>query len=511
MHGIELTASYSAGGEWKPAADSAEFEVHEPYSGKLMSRVASAGAADATAAIDAAQAAFPAWAALSPSKRAALFLKAAALYRERSDEIADILSRETGSTISFARFQQTLVVEDLEAAAGWVHQPKGEIFPSDVDGRLSISIRRPLGVVACFTPWNGANILSWRAALGPLAAGNTVVIKPSEFAPVSAGLMVARIAEEAGFPAGVINVVPHAPGSAGAIADAVFASPHVRCINLIGGVGTARILAERAGRTLKRSVLELGGYNPLIVLDDVDIDFAVRTATFGAFFHQGQICMNTRKVIIARPLYNKFLEKFVARARQLPIGGSFNPATLIGPLINKAAIEKVSKGIAEAVALGAKIETGGTFDGQVYHPTILTNVPYEATISERGNVEPGGDRGAGGFRGGRGPRRQPHFLWSGRLDPQRGQLSWAGTGAAHPGRRGQRRHRDGQRRSACAPGRGAGQRLGPHRTGLHERFQRHDLDQRPPQRERAANRVLTETAAPPRQQRAISPPFQRRP
>ncbi|MFA6124538.1 MAG: aldehyde dehydrogenase family protein [Sphingomonas sp.] len=387
MREIETHRLYS-GGEWKDAADGATFDVHEPYSGKLMARIASGGQADATAAIDAAQAAFPAWAAMAPTKRAALFLRAAALYRERSGEIADILSRETGSTISFARFQQTLVVENLEAAAGWVHQPKGETFPTDVEGRLSMSIRRPLGVVACFTPWNGANILSWRAALGPLAAGNSVVIKPSEFAPVSAGLMVARIAEEAGFPAGVINVVPHAPGGAGAIADAVFASPHVRCINLIGGVGTARILAERAGRTLKRTVLELGGYNPLIVLDDVDVDFAVRTATFGAFFHQGQICMNTRKVIIARPLYEKFLKRFVARARQLPMGDPSNPETLIGPLINKAAIEKVSKGIAEAVALGAKIETGGTFDGQVYHPTILTNVPYEATISNEETFGP---------------------------------------------------------------------------------------------------------------------------
>jgi acyl-CoA reductase-like NAD-dependent aldehyde dehydrogenase len=151
MHEIETHRLYS-GGEWKPAADGAEFEVHEPYSGKLMARVASGGQADAVAAIEAAEAAFPAWAALSPTARAALFLKAAALYRERSDEIADILSRETGSTISFALFQQTLVVENLEAAAGWVHQPKGETFPSDVEGRLSMSIRRPLGVVACFTP-----------------------------------------------------------------------------------------------------------------------------------------------------------------------------------------------------------------------------------------------------------------------------------------------------------------------------------------------------------------------
>ncbi len=387
MSKIETHKQYS-GGQWKAAADGASFDVSEPYTGKVMARVANCGEDDARLAIDAAQEAFPAWAAMPPSAKAALFLKAAAIYRSRMDDIADILSRETGSTISFARFQQTLVVENLEAAAAWVHHPHGENFPSDVPGRFSFSVRRPLGVVACFTPWNGANILSWRAALGPLAAGNTVVIKPSEFAPVSAGLMVARITEEAGFPPGVINVVPHAPGGAGAISDAVFASPHVRCINLIGGVKTARILAERAGKTLKRSVLELGGYNPLIVLDDVDVDYAVRTAIFGSFFHQGQICMNTRKIIIQRKLHDEFLEKFIRRARELPRGDPSNPTTLIGPLINAAAIEKVHAGVQEAVSMGARIEAGGTFDGQVYHPTILTHVPYEATISNEETFGP---------------------------------------------------------------------------------------------------------------------------
>src|SRR6202008_1924648 len=135
---------------------------------------------------------------------------------------------------------------------------------------------------------NGANVLSWRPLISPVAAGNTVVVKPSEFAPISAGLMLAEIAEEAGFPKGVINVVSHAPGAAGEIADVFFESPDVRVINLIGGVKTARMLAERAGRTLKRTVLELGGYNPMIILDDVDVDYAVRTATFGSFFPQGQ-------------------------------------------------------------------------------------------------------------------------------------------------------------------------------------------------------------------------------
>jgi acyl-CoA reductase-like NAD-dependent aldehyde dehydrogenase len=262
------------------------------------------------------------------------------------------------------------------------------VFPSDVPGLHSMAIRRPLGVIACLTPWNGANILGWRAALYPLAAGNTVVVKPSELAPVSAGLIIADIAEEAGFPPGVINVVTHAPGGAGALTDVAFAAPEVRCFNLIGGVKTARLVAERAGRVLKRCVLELGGYNPLIVLDDVDLDYAVKTATFGAFFHQGQICANTRKVIIHRSLYDAFLQKFVERARQLPVGDPGNPETIIGPLVSPDAVQRVHQSVQDAVALGAKVETGGAYNGQVYEPTILTNVPYEAAISNEETFGP---------------------------------------------------------------------------------------------------------------------------
>ena len=382
------TYQYYAGGEWRDASGGATFDVHEPYSRKLMHRIAACGPAETRVAIDAAARAFPIWSAMTPAEKAALFFKAANIVRSRSGEIADLLSRETGSTISFSTFQQHLVIETLEAAAGWVYHARGEVFPTNMPGRHSFSVRRPLGVVASFTPWNGANILSWRAVVAPLAAGNTVVVKPSELAPVSAGLIVAKIAEEAGFPAGVINVVPHAPGMAGTIADEIFASPDIRCINLIGGVKTARILAERAGKTLKRSVLELGGYNPLIVLDDINVDYAVRSAVFGSFFHQGQICMNTRKVIIQRKIYDEFLEKFVQRARQLPMGDPSNPQTLIGPLVTPDAVRKVHQSVEEAVSLGARIETGGTFDGQVYQPTILTNVPYEATISNEETFGP---------------------------------------------------------------------------------------------------------------------------
>src|ERR1700748_1462667 len=292
--------SYFAGNQWRKAADNGAFEVHEPYSGKLFARVAAGSRPEARVAVDAAAKAFPGWAETTPAETARLFLKAAEIIRRRRSEIAEVLARETGSTISFATFQQDLVAATLQQAAGWVYLPKGEVLESNAEGSHSIGVRRPLGVVASFTPWNGANVLSWRAVISPVAAGNTVVVKPSEFAPVSAGIMLAEVAEEAGFPARVINVVTHAPGAADAIADEFFDRPEVRVINLIGGVKTARMLAERAGKLLKRNVMELGGFNPMVILEGVGMGFGGRTGTFGSFFHQGQICLNTRRIIIQR-------------------------------------------------------------------------------------------------------------------------------------------------------------------------------------------------------------------
>jgi acyl-CoA reductase-like NAD-dependent aldehyde dehydrogenase len=379
---------YYAGGVWRDAEGGRTFEDFEPYSGKVFAQIAAGGRKEMKLALDAAAAAFPAWSATIPAQKAELLLKAAAIIRRRKTEISQILAKETGSTILFALSQQDGLIKTLEAAAGWVYDVKGEVLQTDIPGSFSMNLRRPLGVVASLTPWNGAVILSWRTVIAPIVAGNTVVVKPSEYAPISAGLLLAEIAHEAGFPPGVINVVPHAPGEAAQMSDEIFENPHVRMLNLIGGVGTARYIAERAGKTLKRTVLELGGYNPMIILDDVDVDYVVKAATFGAFFHQGQFCMNTRKIIIQRKIYNEFLEKFIARTKSLPFGDPEDHKTIIGPLINQAAIDMVDKRVKEAIAMGAKLHAGGYHEGPVFHPTILTDVPYDATVSNQETFGP---------------------------------------------------------------------------------------------------------------------------
>lgn len=375
------TYKHFSNGQWLPAEGGSTFDVDEPYTGNVYARAADCGRTEARRAVDAAQEAFDGWAAMPPVEKAALFLRAAEIMKRRRSEIAEILALETGSTIFFAGFQQDLVIQALQQAAGWVYLPQGEILQSDVPGTYSTAVRRPLGVVASFTPWNGASILSWRAVLSPLAAGNTVIVKPSELAPISAGLIAAEVLEEAGLPKGVLSVLTHGPGRASVIADEFFENPAVRCIFFIGSVPIARMLAERAGRALKRSVMELGGYNPLIILEDADMDYAVRVAAFSAFFHQGQICLNARKILIERAIYDEFLDRLTVKTRSLPTGDPHAPGTIIGPLITPEAVAKVDERVREAVAKGARVVTGGTFTGQVYEPTILVDVPDDAMVS----------------------------------------------------------------------------------------------------------------------------------
>lgn len=375
-------------GNWRSTEGTKLFDVYRPYDRTLYARAAAGGRAEATLAVNAAANAFPAWSQTTPAERAKLFFRAAEIVKRRRDEIGEIMAIETGCSISFSNFQQDLVAATIEQAAGWMYLPKGEVLESNVRGVHSIGVRRPLGVVATFTPWNGAAILSWRAVISPLAAGNTVVVKPSELSPISAGLVLAQIVEEAGFPKGVINVVTHAPGAAAEIADVFFERPEVRAIYLIGGVKTAKMLAKRAGETLKRTTMELGGFNPMIILDDVDVDYAVRTATFGSFFHQGQICLNTRRIIVQRNIADDFLTRFVARTKTLPSGDPLDPKTVIGPLITPAAVKQVDDRVKDAVARGAKLHTGGVFEGQIYQPTILSDVPLDAALANEETFGP---------------------------------------------------------------------------------------------------------------------------
>lgn len=363
-------------GAWQEAAR--HFDVLNPLDDSVVTRAAAGTRADADAAVAAADRAFPEWAAMSPGARQALFLKAADITERRQDEIVHLLAVEAGTSRPFASFQVKLSANLMRQAASWGYLPCGDLLRSDTPGRMAMVQRKPLGVVAGFTPWNGAFFLAWRTIVLPMAFGNTVVIKPSELAPVTAGLLQAEILHEAGFPAGTLNVITHAPGEAEPIADAFFDSRAVRSINFTGSDRTARILGARAGATLKRMVLELGGYNPMLVLADADLDHAARAVNFGAFFHQGQICMNTRKVYVAREVHDAFVTKLTERTQSLRSGDPLEQGVVVGPLIGDGAVTQIKSRIAEALDKGATLVTGGTCQGRVHAPTILTNVPSDA-------------------------------------------------------------------------------------------------------------------------------------
>ncbi len=354
------------------------FPVTNPYNGETIAEISAGGRDEAEAAIAAASAAFPAWAAMTPGERQRLFLKAADITDKRADEITRLMAVEGGASKAFATFQISLSSAMLRQAASWGYLPSGDVMRSDVPGRMALVTRKPLGVVAGFTPWNGAFYLAWRTFLLPMAFGNTTVIKPSEEAPMSAGLIHAEILEEAGFPKGTFNVVTHAPGEAAEIAEVFFESREVRCVNFTGSDKTARILGKQAGPALKRMVLELGGFNPMIILADADIDNAVNAVNFGAFIHQGQVCMNTRKVYVDRKVHDEFVRKLAAKTLTLKAGDPSDPTVVIGPLINDRAFQQTEERVRDAVDRGAKIVTGGKSNGRIYEPTILTGVPDDA-------------------------------------------------------------------------------------------------------------------------------------
>jgi acyl-CoA reductase-like NAD-dependent aldehyde dehydrogenase len=369
------------GGDWVDAAGGGSFDDRDPYTGDVVAVVASAGREDARRAIEAAAEAFPAWSQTPPGERQALFLRAADILESRRDEVVDLLARETGSTFGFSMFQMGFTPNLLRQAASAGYQATGEVIPSDVPGTFAMGIRQPVGVVGAISPWNAALILSLRAIAAPIAYGNTVVLKPSEWSPISGGLLWGEILREAGFPPGVLNIVTHAPGEAGPIGEELTEHPAVRRINFTGSTSTGRKIAEAAGRNLKRVVLELGGYNPLVVLEDADLDYAVDAAAFGSFLHQGQICMSARKIVVERPIADTFVERLVEKTKGLKAGDPKEHDTIIGPLINEDALETVKGRVDEAVSKGARVLVGGEAEGPNYQATLLADVPEDSEFA----------------------------------------------------------------------------------------------------------------------------------
>ncbi len=368
------------GGNWVDAVNGKTFEDMNPFTGEVYAHLPAGTRDDAYRAIEAAQAAFPEWSSTPPSFRRNIFLKAADIMERRQDELVRAMMEEVGGTIGIAMFQMFFVPGLYRMVASAAYDVKGEIIPADHKDSFFMAIRQPAGVVSCFGPFNVPYILCSRAFAVPVAYGNTAVLKPSEEAPVTGGILLAEIFEEAGLPPGVLNVITSTREDAVEVGDEMIAHPAVRRISFTGSTDVGRIIAEKAGRHLKRAILELGGKDPLIILADADIDYAVDAATWGAFMHQGQVCMSTERIIIEKKIADQFTEKLKERALSLPMGDPTNPATAIGPLINQRAVDLVHAHVQEALSGGAELVCGGRYDNLVYHPTIVTDVKPDMRI-----------------------------------------------------------------------------------------------------------------------------------
>ncbi|MDA0223673.1 MAG: aldehyde dehydrogenase family protein [Proteobacteria bacterium] len=364
-------------GQWVRAATT--FADMNPSDGKKWADIPDGSRADARAAIEAAQAAFESWSTLKFTERAHYMLKIADAWERRLPDFVAAMQREGGGWFGKGMFEAGYVPEVFRAASAVCYDSIGEIMPSE-SGKFSMAVRAPIGVVSVISPWNFPGILSSRGFAFPMAAGNTIVLKPSEDTPYCGGLFFAEIMDEVGLPAGVFNVITCDRGNVAAVGDELIENPAVKGISFTGSTPVGRSIAAKAGAHLKKACVELGGKDSLIVLDDADMERATQAANFGSFMHQGQICMSVEKVLVHESIYPEFLRKFVARAAKLTVGDTSDKGNIIGPLINDRQVVRVKAQLDDALAKGAKVALGGKIEGRFVHPTILTGVTPEMDI-----------------------------------------------------------------------------------------------------------------------------------
>lgn len=345
-------------------------DVVNPANQKPFARVFMAQEQHMRAAIDAADTAKKSWGATVPAQRESILMRAADELEKASEELIELLIDEAGSTFGKAHFEIPFAANLVRSIAGEARRIHGDVFPSDVPGMISLAIRRPLGVVAGISPFNFPIVLSLKKVAFALACGNTIVLKPSEETSL-VGLKLAEVFARGGVPAGVFNVVP---GDGPTMARVLFDDPRVKLISFTGSSAVGRIISTECARRGKRFVLEMGGKSPLIILKDANLDYAVNTACFGIFIHQGQICMAGSRIIVEAPIYEEFLRRFAAKAQKMQVGDPRDPHTVIGPLIRSSQCPMIDKKIKEAVAAGARLVTGGNYEGNFFHPTVLADV-----------------------------------------------------------------------------------------------------------------------------------------
>jgi salicylaldehyde dehydrogenase len=370
------------------ASDGTTYARNHPINGGVVTTAAAGKVEDAVKAADSAAAAFKSWSQTSPSERRRILLKAADALEAKTPEFIQVMASEVGASELWSGFNVMLAANLFREAAGLATQIQGETIPTDKPGALSMTIRQPAGVVLSIVPWNGPVVLAARALAYPLVCGNTVVFRASETSPRT-HVMVAEALIEAGLPPGALNVLTNAPEDAPEVIDALIAHPAIRRINFTGSTRIGRIIAQKAATHLKRCLLELGGKAPLVVLDDANVEAAVKAAAFGSFLYQGQICMSTERLVVDEKVADEFVAKFAARAKELPMGDpTAGPGCVIGPMAHPENGARLNALIEDAVAKGAVLVCGGSADGAVMPATILDKVTPDMRIYDEETFGP---------------------------------------------------------------------------------------------------------------------------
>lgn len=359
-------------GEWV-IGEAGDIPSVEPATGETLVRVGIAGPGDVARAAEGAARAQKEWAALPHPARAAVLRKAAQLWEQHADEIMGWNIREVGAIPPLAGFALHVTAAECYEAAALPSAPLGSILSSE-EPRLSLAQQVPVGVVGVISPFNVPLILGIRAVAPALALGNAVLLKPDPRTVVTGGVSMVRIFEEAGLPKGVLQLVP---GGA-EVGEAMIADPRVRVVAFTGSTRAGRSVGELAGRHLTRAHLELGGNSAFLVRADADVDQAVNLATWGAFLHQGQICMTVGRHIVHESLFDEYVAKLAAKAESMHVGDPAAGPVHLGPLIDEVQRDRVHTLVQDAVAQGATLAAGGTYEGLFYRPTVLANTPRDA-------------------------------------------------------------------------------------------------------------------------------------
>jgi benzaldehyde dehydrogenase (NAD) len=360
------------GGAWVPGSGGS-LDVTEPATGSTLGQVGLATADDVAKAAESAADAQREWAATPHQQRAAVLRKAAQLWGQHADEISWWNVREVGAIPPVAGFALHVAEQECYEAASLPSRPYGQLIPSE-EPRLSMARRVPAGVVGVISPFNVPIILGIRSVAPALALGNAVILKPDPRTAVTGGVVLARIFEEAGLPAGVLQMLPGGID----VGEALVTHPLVRVISFTGSTAAGRKVGELAGKHLKRAHLELGGNSALIILDDADVDEAANLAAFGSFFHQGQICMTTGRHVVHERLYDDFVERLAAKAAHLPVGDPARQEVALGPLIDAGQRDKVHGLVTASADAGARVAAGGSFEDLFYKATVLADLPPNA-------------------------------------------------------------------------------------------------------------------------------------